>query len=58
MKQEIEAILAEFRQRGGAFVEDEFTITDDGDEIYNPFVDHENAESWLLDKLESICTPS
>ena len=43
-------IVREFREQGGAFVEDDY-ITVDGEDVYNPVVDHISAESWLLDRL-------
>lgn len=49
----IEAILKEAEDHGLAFVEDDWLMTDDGDEIYNPVVDKETAMAWLLDKLSA-----
>jgi hypothetical protein len=47
----IDSIIAEAGQHGFAFVEDEYLDLDDGGEVYNPFVDRENAEMWLREKL-------
>ena len=51
MTPEIKArIMEEARERGLAFVEDDFT--EDG--IYNPLVNKEEAQMWLLDILDTI----
>lgn len=50
----IDAILSEAEQHGLSFVEDEWTETSDGEEIFNPFVDRENAMMWLREKLLEV----
>lgn len=53
-KEEAVLIVDEFKALGGAFVEDEYYIDDDGVELYNPNVDRMNAESWLLSILMKL----
>lgn len=52
-KEEIKVVVDEFASLGGAFVEDDFLETQDG-EVYNPLVDRENATMWLKDKLMAL----
>ncbi len=49
----VNAIVSEFKDHGGAFVdsEEDIYITSDGEEVYNPTVDHETAESWLRERV-------
>ncbi len=53
-KEKAMVLVEQFKALGGAFVEDEFVITDGGEEVYNPTVDRENAELWLLDNLMKL----
>lgn len=50
-KEQAQSIVDKAKEHGIAFVEDDYMIDDDGNEIYNPTVDRFNAESWLLDLL-------
>lgn len=47
------AVMKEARDRGIAFVEDDFLDTENG-EVYNPQVDRPNAESWLQELLDTL----
>ena len=49
-EEEARKVVREFRELGGAFVEDEY-ITVEGVEIYNPTVNNVGAEGWLLEML-------
>lgn len=49
-----QVIVDEAEKLGIAFVEDDFTDGPDGEDVYNPLVDRENAKMWLLDKLMSL----
>lgn len=53
-EEEAQKIVDEFREKGGAFVEDDFRVLPDGSEVFNPEVHTVEAESWLLDKLMGV----
>ena len=53
-EEKINSLVSEFVAHGGAFVEDDWHTDMEGDETYNPFVDRENAESWIRDVLEAV----
>lgn len=50
----IQNILHEAEAQNLAFVEDDWIISDDGDEVYNPEVDNVNSLMWLKEKLEEL----
>jgi hypothetical protein len=50
----VDAILHEAEQRGLSFVEDNFTAGANGEELYTPHVDQENAILWIKEKLEEL----
>ncbi len=53
VKDIVDAIVSEFKDHGGAFVdsEDDLYITNELEEVYNPTVDHETAEAWLTERV-------
>lgn len=53
-KEDALVYVAEARALGIAFVEDDYQTDSEGVEIYNPSVDRQNAEQWLLDLLMKI----
>lgn len=53
IKAKVDALLNEAREKGLAFVEDDFLDTENG-EVYNPLVDRPNAESWLQELLIAL----
>ena len=53
-KEQAMVLVEEFKSLGGAFVEDDEAVTEDGETVYNPMVDRLNAEAWLLDKLMAL----
>lgn len=54
VQQHIEAIMFEAEQHELAFVNDDFVISMDGEDVYSPHVDRETAMLWLKTKLEEI----
>ena len=53
-KEEAMLVVQEAISRGIAFVDDDYIIDSDGNELYNPLVNRQEAEGWLLDLLMGI----